>query len=171
MQVRESPKPQLSRFQMFRFRHGVICSSFDVAKDSNTVKSHSSKKYANHSTPISNIESILQNIGKSGKLFVEKPLHLGAYGLMGISFLASGDHSQNAAFVRLLPSLVRLPNWPLRWVHTICVIPLPQHFSIRLRMDWIASQCHCQPFSSCWGMLILRQRPSTHGSPHTSLLV
>jgi hypothetical protein len=48
-----SPKWLRSRFPMSSSQHGVVCSSFDVARDSNIARSRSSKKHANRSMPIS----------------------------------------------------------------------------------------------------------------------
>src|SRR5205807_7555115 len=110
MQVRVSRKPQPSRFQMFRFQHGVVCSSSDVAKDSNIARSLSSRKCASHSVPISNTANSLQNAGENGDLSVEKSLHPGARGRTDICSLVSGVPSPNVASARLLPSSAKLQN-------------------------------------------------------------
>jgi hypothetical protein len=90
---------------------------------------------------------------------------------MGISFSVSVDRWPNVAFVRSLPSLVRLQNFLHLSVPMICAIPLPKHCLILLPMDSIARRCPSQPFSNYSAMQTLQPQLSTLGFLLTILLV
>src|SRR5437762_2436997 len=91
MRVHGSRKWLPSRFPTFRSQHGVVCSSFDVARDSNTARSRLSRKHATRLMPISNTVNTWRNTGENGDLSKVKLLLPGALGRVGISFSVSVD--------------------------------------------------------------------------------
>src|SRR5579864_2190389 len=74
----------------------LVCSLFNVVKDSSIARFRSSRKRANHSIPISHTANIWLNAGENEQRSGEKRLWPGVPGQMGIFFLVSVDRWPNA---------------------------------------------------------------------------